>query len=297
MPDSGPSTLPGEGESAGRDQLVLAAASEILRPLVGMLLANGVKHGVLVELLKRLLVEAARGRVPGGAGARAVSRISVATGIHRKEVKRLLHEPADVADLGGRSLASEAFTRWLTDPRFLDAQHQPRVLARHAAPGAEPSFESLAREVSRDVHSRTILDELLRLKMVELDGDGVRLVAQAFVPAARERDMLRFLADNIGDHLSAAVANAEERADRFLEQAMFSDELSADSIRRVEALAREHWQRMLRELAPKLQALVDEDRAAGRTANRRARIGMYSYSARMTQASDPGHARNGDEER
>ena len=77
----------------GKDALALAAAAQVLRPLVDLLMAHGVQFGALSELLKQLLVDAARRRVPGAAQDRAVSRISVATGIHRKEIKRLIESP------------------------------------------------------------------------------------------------------------------------------------------------------------------------------------------------------------
>jgi len=261
---------------------VLSAVTHVLRPLVELLLASGVKHAAIDEALRELLVEVARRQVPGAAQSRAVSRISVATGIHRKDVKRLLTTPGRTAELGRRTASSEVFTRWLTDTRFLDAHGRPRALARQADDSAGPSFELLARETSRDVHPRTILDELLRLKLARLDADDhVRLLTDAFVPAAGEREMFHFLAQNVGDHLSAAVANVEGPPDRFLEQAVFADELSEESVVRIEQLARAHWQRLLREVVPQLQALVDRDRADGRPARRRARIGMYSYAASM----------------
>ncbi|HPU51692.1 MAG TPA: DUF6502 family protein [Burkholderiaceae bacterium] len=266
------------------EDLVIAAVSQILRPLIGLLLANDIKYGSLVELIKRLMVDGARERVPGAGGERAVSRVSVATGIHRKEVKRLLESPGAEAPLAGRSLAAEAFTRWMTDARFQDGQGRPAQLPRYAG-GAEPeSFETLARSVSRDVHPRTLLEELLRLKIVSLVHDRVVLTAEAFVPSAEQGQILRFLADNLHDHVAAAVTNVEGGADRFLEQALFADALHPDSVLQIERLARQHWQTLLRELTPQLQALVDQDRGTPESADARVRIGMYSFSAPLNAA-------------
>ncbi len=290
VPDSPP---PADPSAAPRpeDQVVQAIA-KILRPLIGMLLAHDVKYGALIELIKRLMVEGARQRVPGAGGDRAVSRVSVATGIHRKEVKRLLESPGEDAPLAGRSLAAEAFTRWVTDVRFQDAAGGPRPLARQAAgPGIE-SFESLARMVSRDVHPRTLLEELLRLRMVAIDREIVSVTSAAFVPAGEQREIRRFLADNLHDHVAAAVTNVEGGADSFLEQALFADELSGASIAVIEKLARQHWQLLLRELTPQLQNLVDQDRDGASAADSRVRIGMYTFSAPMnpTQAIAPAPA-------
>jgi hypothetical protein len=136
------------------------------------------------------------------------------------------------------------------------------------------------------VHPRTLLEELLRLRMVSLVGERVAITTDAFVPAAEQGEILRFLADNLHDHVAAAVTNVEGGADRFLEQALFADELHPESVVQIERLARQHWQRLLRELTPQLQAMVDTDRADPKTADARVRIGMYSYSAPMNPARE-----------
>ncbi len=270
--------------AATRAQLALNAATRVLRPLVELLLANGVKHAEIDEALRELLVQSARSQVPGAAESRAISRISVATGIHRKDVKRLLTTPGRVDELGQRSPSAEVFTRWLTDKRFLDRRRRPVALPRQAQDGGGVSFELLARETSRDVHPRTILDELVRLGLAHVDAaDRVRLLTDAFVPTADAREMLQFLADNVGDHLAAAVANVQGPGDRFLEQAVYADELSEESLREIEALARERWQALVREFAPRLQALVERDRRKKRPAGMRARVGMYSFATKMDE--------------
>ena len=267
-----------------RAQLALYASTRVLRPLVELLLANGVKHAEIDEALRELLVQSARSQVPGAAESRAISRISVATGLHRKDVKRLLTTPGRVAELGQRSPGAEVFTRWLTDKRFLDRRGRPAALPRQAQDGGRASFELLARETSRDVHPRSILDELVRLGIARVDdADRVSLLTDAFVPSAGAREMLEFLADNVGDHVAAAVANVQGPGDRFLEQAVYADELSEESLREIEALARERWQALLREFAPRLQALVERDRRKKIPAGMRARVGMYSFSAKMDE--------------
>ena len=46
----------------------------------------------------------------------------------------------------------------------------------------------------------------------------------------------------------------------------------------------QHWQTLLRELTPQLQALVDQDRGTPESADARVRIGMYSFSAPLNAA-------------
>ena len=58
---------------------------------------------------------------------------------------------------------------------------------------------------------------------------------------------------------------------------MFADGLSAESLAAFHEIAKAQWQALLAASVPALQALVDADAAAGRTADRRVRIGLYTY--------------------
>lgn len=287
-PAAGAGAAPGTTPSPALDALLA-----VLRPLARLAVDHGVQFGQLEELVKRAMVEAAIQATAGEGGrdAAPVSRLSVITGIHRKEVKRLAEARGLDAVRAESTPAAQLFTRWMTDAQWRGADGRPRALPRRGAPGAPPGFEELARSVTTDVHPRTLLDELLRLELAWLDPatDMVRLRGDAFVPADRLESLLAFLGANVGDHLSAARANvaARLRADGapaprspFVEQSLFADALSAESAALAGDSARSFWSTLLAALAPELQRLEDADRAAGRPADHRVRIGLYCYADR-----------------
>lgn len=239
--------------------------------------------------MKEAFVDEALRTQPGQNAGRSVSRLSVATGLSRREVSRLMQrKPASRALRP--SHASELFTRWMTDPRWCAEDGKPRVLRRSADDLEAPSFEALAHEVTQDVHPRSLLDELCRLGIARVDEaeDTVSLVRNAFVPNKAQEPMLGFLADNVGDHLAAATANvlATEEPPHF-EQAVFADELSEQSVRGLRALVLGQWQHLMHEAVPLLEALIDDDRKHGRAQDRRVRIGLYSFTAEMSPPSNP----------
>jgi hypothetical protein len=175
---------------------------------------------------------------------------------------------------------AEIFTRWRTAPAYGDSQGRPRTLPRQ---GEEPSFESLARGVTQDVHPRSLLDELLRLGLASHDAerDTVTLTLDAFVPSADRARMLEFLAHNVGDHLSAAVENVIGPAPRHLERAVFADGLSPESVTAAEAWVAGSWREMLAALVPFLERLIaDEAGLPGRDRTHRFRTGLYAYTER-----------------
>lgn len=276
-PDSSADAASG-GHSPGEQRALLRACRAVLAPLARLAVGHGLTFTVLVEVLKQGFVQAARAAHPAVAAHRAVSRISTTTGLNRREVTRLLQR-ADREVPIAPSPATQAFTRWLSDPAFRGPDGAPVPLR---VQGAAPSFDSLANSITRDVHPRTLLEELSRLGLARVDTEGrVHLLHSAFVPRADRERMLAFLGANVGDHLCAAVSNVLSDGSRHFEQALFADELSAESLAQAKAMVSEQWQRLLHTMAPALQALIDADKAGGRPTEHRLRIGLFAFTDAM----------------
>jgi Family of unknown function (DUF6502) len=267
--------------SAGAEQAALEKALGRLMDAVARLaVARGLPFAVVEEMLKSAFVQSAAAANPGVPAHRNVSRISTATGINRREVTRLAQprargEPAP-PERGARSVASEVFAHWRSQNAYRDAQGEPLALPRQ---GAAPSFESLAQAVTRDVHPRSLLDELCRLALAQWDApsDTVTLLRDAYVPSGDRVRMMGFLGENVGDHLSAAVDNVLAGDRMHFEQAVFADGLSAQSIASVRPAVAAHWQALLAALVPQLEAYVEADHATPPSDTQRLRVGLYTY--------------------
>lgn len=273
--------LPAEpsGSATDADAALTQAFDALLAPLARLAVARGMRFALAEDLFKRVFVHAARAAHSGAGGSRDVSRISTTTGLRRREVTRLLLDtPANAATR--RSPATEIFTRWSSSRKLRNKQGEPRPLPRQ---GPAPSFDALAQSVTRDVHPRSMLDELCRLGLARLDAetDTVHLLQSGFVPRDDEARMFEFLGRNVGDHLSGAVANvlAEER--QHFEQAVFADELSDESLAAANRLINAQWRALMAAVVPELEALIESDRTAKRRADKRLRVGLYSYSEPM----------------
>lgn len=268
-------------EPSGASGALLGALRLLLAPIARLCLGRGVRFDTAEEVFKGAFVDAARALRPSSDGTRDVSRVSTTTGLSRREVTRLandLREPPLVRP----SLATQVFTRWMSTPALHDEHGHPKALMRL---GRAPSFEALAQSVTRDVHPRSLLEELCRLGLARHDvaTDTVQAVQARFAPHEDEARMFAFLGSNAGDHLAASVENVLAEQSPHLEQAIFADELSPESLVEVRRLVNAQWRAMLAALVPDLQALVDSDRQAGREARERVRIGLYSYHATMAR--------------
>ena len=262
-------------DGAFQDAVLAKLVGQLLSPLARLCLANGVPFAAVEERLKQAFVDEANALQPDSPMHGTVSRISTATGLTRREVTRLLK--ADAPERCVKApIGTEVFARWTTDPSYLDADGSPRALRRQ---GPQPSFESLAQSVTRDVHPRSMLDELVRLgvALYDQEQDLVSLARSEFVPRGDSQRMLELLGDNVGDHLDAAVANVLTDGRRHLEQAVFADELSAESIQELRPLLSGQWKLLRDAMVPTITALIESDRDAGRVQDQRLRIGLYSF--------------------
>ncbi len=277
-----PTNPPAIDAISADQQAVLDALAGVFVPLAQLCVAKGIRIHAVEEQLRSAFVTAARDAHPTQMATRLTSRISAATGLTRREVARLEREPDPVRE-PQRSPVTELFTRWMSDPEYQDANRKPMTLSRQ---GSSPSFESLAQSITRDVHPRTLLDELCRLQIAAYDAkvDSVRLVREAFVPRGDWARMLAFLGDNVGDHFRAAVANVLWDGRQEVEQAIFADELSADSLASARELMGHQWRTLLAQVAPELEKLIEADKDAGRAQDQSLRIGLYTWSQPMEKA-------------
>eukprot|EP01037_Dinobryon_pediforme_P009329 gene9329-9410_t len=274
---SGPPTA---SDAAPRAALLLRAARRLLRPLVWLMIRGGVTFPVLADLLRGLYVDVAwhEGQ------ARTDSRVSVMTGIHRKEVRHLREQPA-LRDEVPQALSrgSLVIARWLAGADTTDESGAPRKLPRTAEPGMA-SFDSLVSGVTTDIRPRTLLDELLGQGMVRQDADGViSLNLQAFVPKPGDEMQMFYFGRNLADHLAAACANvaADGRAP-FLDRSVHYDGLTAEQAATLESIGRERAQALLIEINRAALAMIDADKgetaAAGAATMRRVNLGVYLFA-------------------
>ncbi len=274
--------LPQASALSAEQQALLSAIDGLLAPLADLCLAKGLTVQALEERLRHALVQSAlAAHSSDDANTRLTSKVSASTGLPRREVARLLGQAAQVPGQAARpSLATEVFTRWAANPALRNAAGNALPLPRT---GPAPSFEQLAQSVTQDVHPRSLLDELCRLGIARLDSasDTVHLQSNAFVPSGDWARMTAFLGDNVGDHLRAATANVLGNGQQHLEQAIFADELSLQSLQSFRAVMAQQWQAMLQDLTPQLEQLIADDAAAGRSATQRLRVGLYTWAQPM----------------
>ena len=283
-PPENPATAPQPQvqPSAEHAQLALREAGVLMAPVAQWLLRHGVSYPAFADLLKTVFLEAARGELERSDAKPTHSALSMLSGVHRKDVRTLAQTPATARSTPRPPLSAQVFTRWLTDPRLRGADGRPRALPRA---GGRRSFESLSFELSNDVHPRTVLDELLRLGAVALDGERVVPLAASFVPSARLDEMTALFSASASDHIAAAVSNLTTSAPRYLEQSVYADGLTPVSIDILHAAARQAWAAAFEAVVTRARECVDQDHVTD--GDRRMRFGVYFFSEAAPHVDPP----------
>ena len=263
-----------EANSADLTERLKREVKRAMRPLVRLLIARGVGHAGLSEALKALYVDVAERdfRLPGK--RMTDSRVSLLTALQRKDVRRLREAGPDDASSPG--LMSRVVGRWLGAAPFRGPDG-PLPLPRT---GQGATIEALVREVSHDVHPRTVIDALLDQGLAEETGDGaLALRATAHVPSEDQAALLGYMGANLGDHASAAVANvlAAPGSPPFFERAVYYNRLSPTSLAKLDAMARRIQGEALALLNAEAAMLQDADRTDP-DATGRFRCGAYAFT-------------------
>ena len=220
------------------------ALESILRPLARLAIAKGIRFADVSERLRRAYFDAA----VDVAGENATSsNLSVMTGLQRRDVTRLL-KSNDQIDIAAPNPLSRLVALWLVE-------FDGAPLPQH---GSLESFDALARQIRKDIHPRTLLDRLVASGTVGIEGTEVRLLKKAHVPLEGSDEQIRYLGQNVGDHLAAAVGNVLGDPPSF-DLAVHYDGLSDDSVSEPQTLWRERMTPVLEELNAKASEYQNQE--------------------------------------
>jgi hypothetical protein len=235
---------------------------------------------VFADVLKEVFVDVADREFRLDDKAPSDSRISMLTGIHRKDVRRLRHE-GDTTSMAlpeNITLGAQLVNVWTNSQPFCKAVGQALPLPRLASVGGEVSFDALVARVSTDIRARVVLDEWLRLGVVRVDEqDCVHLEAQAFLPQKGFDEKAAYLGHNLHDHASAAVHNLSGQGQPFFERSVHYDALAPVSVEVLrEAVAGEGMQALLG--FSRLAAELEDRDLSSPEPRQRITIGLYFYT-------------------
>ena len=208
-----------------RDHL-LYAFRRVMRPLIRILVRSGVRYDEFLELVRGVYVETA---VRDGLGDQTVptrSKISLSTGVPRRDVDRFIDNDGALPP-ATKSLAatlSEILNKWHTDPQFVGPYGIPLELEVNSQ--RNRSFTELVHAVDATANPHDVLGELMRFGSVVWSGDThVRAVSRACIPAEEMSPAQLELFGNALTRLANTLQFNLDRknSEKRLERSVFSD--------------------------------------------------------------------------
>ena len=174
----------------------------LIRPLARFCVRHRIGIREVFEFLKQEFSQAAAEELAAQGSSANVSRISAITGIHRKDLPRLIRDlPKDPES---RSVLSRVIGHWQQHSKFRTTSGRPRTLS---ISGTDSEFHELVRSVSADLNPYTVLQELERFGAVERTSQGLRLAHRVWVPKGDIKQGFEIASKDIADLLSTVEEN------------------------------------------------------------------------------------------
>ncbi len=260
------------------ENALLKATKRVLRSLVRLFIKQGVAYPQIIEILKELYVKEVHQTLEESGERVTHSRISIMSGVHRKDVKRLL-EIADLNEQPERkvSATSRILSIWCGSDTYLDNEGNPVSLPRTSQTENEISFDGLISSQISDVRPRAIFDDWLNREIIRLDENGlIHLVHESIFPGKEQEEKLYYFARNTADHIAACDYNLTHSDHSLPERSLFFDGLSQQSINQLQQSAEKWAHQSLMALNSEALKLADRDDSQG-DHHERFTYGIYFY--------------------
>ena len=257
---------------------IIAALSLLLRPLVRILLRHGIPCDVLSTVARQVYVRVADEEFSLPGKKQTTSRISILTGLTRKEVRRIMTS-ADIVDQEATeryNRAARVIAGWVRDKHFHDKTGDPATLP---VDGKGASFGELVRAYSGDMPVRAMLDELVRVGAVRKAKDGrIRLQARFYVPEQSEADKLHILGTDTADLIATIAHNLNAHHEPRFQRKVMYDNVPEEAVHEFKQLSASRAQAFLEDTDRWLsQKDRDVNPSLNGTGRKRVGIGIYYF--------------------
>ncbi|MBI1817648.1 MAG: hypothetical protein HYR72_21940 [Deltaproteobacteria bacterium] len=259
-----------------KEQFV-TAIRRMLRPVVRQLIAYGVSYPAFDRIVKQVFVDVAEHDFALPFKRQTDSRITLVTGLNRKEVPALRERTGERSVEVEHTVTTHVIGRWMTGPPYADATGKPHPLPYSSDRARTASFAHLVRDLTVDVPVRSVLDELLRVGAVELQANGdVVLRREAHVPAGDAEGKLTLLGTDPAEVFSTIIHNIEHPETPHLQRKVVYDNIGAEALAELRAEARRAGEEFVRR-ANSLLAAYDRDRHPKAPGGARTRVVLATY--------------------
>lgn len=240
-------------------ECVLALMDEVSKWLV----KSGIGYNEFNKLLKESFYDAALSEVKELNIKATDSSLSLLSGINRREISEIKKNGNQLrSTIAGKSLTN-------TTAKILTLWIQKKLPFSLPITGKN-SFEDIVREVTTEKHHNSILIEMQRLGLLKKIDNYVYLQSSSFTPKPHLLETKKIFTDNIISHFSSGFSNIYYKKS-FLEEAIYIENLTLDSLNKVNDFNLNLWKKYKEEF---LTYLIEKNNF---TDNKNSNEKTYSY--------------------
>lgn len=203
-----------------------SALALMFKPLIRLLVSQGLTHAEFSEVAKEVYVEVALRHFEPSERVNK-SRVAVLTGLTRKEVKNVIDRAIESSALEKtKSRPSRVLSGWYEDPKFTGPYGIPLELPYESQNEGQASFTELVRTYSGDMAPRQMLNELLRSGSVIEVESLYKAVSRLYEPTALSPELIQRLGDIGYRFFSTAALNItkEGQGTGYFERSVYANE-------------------------------------------------------------------------
>jgi hypothetical protein len=208
------------------------ALALMFKPLVRLLIAQGVTHAEFSETAKEVYVETAL-RHFETEGRINKSRVAILTGLTRKEVKNVIDRSLSTDHKEKTySRPARVLTGWYSDPAFQGPYGIPLELPYDSSDNEVPNFTELVRRYSGDMAPRQMLNQLVESgAVVEHDG-RYKAVNRTYMHSQLSPSSIVRLGEVGYRVFSSAAKNIDRQSesDRHFDRFVYADDGCTDEV-------------------------------------------------------------------
>jgi hypothetical protein len=229
-------------------QVLTENALKVLRPLVRVMLRNGVSSGSFEEIVRKAYVDEAFLITATDRKKTTISDVSAQTGLSRKEVKRLNEQTipysADVEQKYNRAV--RVISGWINDDRFINTQGGARILP---IDGKDYSFAALVKLYSGDIPTKAMLNLLIAADCVRVKNNTVQLTKHAYVPGKDPAELIQILGTDTNELINTIDYNlTTSESNRRYQRKVSSAVLNKNAVDEFKKISQDRSQALLEEL-------------------------------------------------
>jgi hypothetical protein len=257
----------------------------LLRPIALVLLKGGMTWREFSELSKAVFVSVATEEFGIRGRPTNVSRVSILTGISRKEVKRQrdLLAAAQGPVSSKTTDATRVLSGWHQDPLYQGKTGEPLAIPPD---GPAPSFKALFDTYGGDTPEQTLIRELRNAgSIVENENGDFVAMRRYHMPAEMDELTVGFFGTNLHDHARTLGNNLTADADmRLLEGFAVDDRVHPDAVKDFRKFLDQRGQAFLEEIDDWLnQHRVDANDSSSTPV--RLGLGVYAIEGHLPEGT------------